>query len=249
MCICSQGLHSLNARQPAFLPFLCIFRDRECSLLIASSPPFPDSKEYGRGRRPDLAPNSFDYDSFKIQSKDASITKNDPLDLTKGEKDHLAPAMTAEEKKILLRITNSLMKTKASRRFQAPFNDNQRYFTADNQGYCVVIEEEPMILEILKCQLVDGAYASIQEYERHFRLMIDNAVQWHGPDSQITKHAQSLNAKFEEKMRMLSQTDMEDPEYEITGKSSRSASPDSGPGEESPRRTRERRPRAAKQSL
>ena len=228
----------------------CIFRDRECSFSIASSPPFPNSKKHGLGPRPDLASSSFDYGSFKIKREDALATQNDPLDLTKDKEDYLAPAMTGEEEKKLLQITNNLMKTNISRWFQEPFNNhNRRYFTADNQGYCVVIKEEPMDLEILKRKLVDGAYASVPEYERGFRLIIDNASQWHGRDSEIAKDAQSLNAKFEEKMRMLSETDMEDPEYEITSKSSRPASLDSGPGDERPRRTRERRPRAAKSSV
>ncbi len=228
---------------------LCIFRDRDCSFSIASSPPFHNSKEYGLGPRPDLASNSSDYDSFKIKREDASVTKNDSLNLTKDEKDYLAPAMTEEEKKILLQITNNLMKTKISRRFQESVNGNKRYFTADNQGYCMVITQEPMDLRSLKRKLVDGDYAYLQEYERDFRLMIDNALQGHGPDSEVAKDAQSLNAKFEEKMRMLSQTDMEDPEYKITDRSSRSASPDSGPAGDPPRRTRERRPRAAKPSV
>ena len=216
---------------------LCTFRDRECSFSVASRPPFSTSREHGHGPRPDLTSKSIDYDSFDIKREDASVTKNDPTDLIKDEKDYLALATGEEERKILLRITNNLMKTKASRHFQKPVKNNPRYF---------MVIKEPMDLRTLKHKLMDGGYPSLQEYKRDFRLIIDNALQWHEPDSEIAKDARALNAKFQEKVTMLSPTDMEDTEYETTSSSSRSASSDSGPGDEPPRRTRELRPRAAK---
>ena len=106
--------------------------------------------------------------------------------------------------------------------------------------------KEPMDLRTLKRKLIDGDYASLQDYKRGFRLIIDNALQWHEPDSEIAKDAQSLNAKFEDKTTVLSQTDVEDPKYDTASDSSGPASPDNGPGDEPPRRTRELRPRAAK---
>ena len=221
-------------------PIPCIFRDRECSFSIASSPPFSNSREYDPGPRPDLTSNSLDNDSFKIKREDASVTINESIDLTKDEKDYLAPVMTEEEKKILLQITNNLMKTKTSRHFLKPVRDNPRYS---------MLMKEPMDLRTWKHKLIDGGYASIQEYKRDFRLIIDNALQWHEPDSEIAKDAQSLNAKFEEKMAKVSQTGTEDLDYKSTSNSSRPASPDSGPGDEPPRRTRELRPRAAKPSV
>ena len=219
---------------------LCIFRDRECSFSIASSPPSYTSKEYCPERRPDLTSNSVDYNSFNIKTEDDSVTKNDSIDLTRDEEDYLAPTMTEEEKKILLQITNNLMKTKASRGFLKPVKDNPKYF---------MVIKEPMDLRTLKHKLIDGGYASLQDYKRDFRLIIDNALQWHEPDSETAKDAQSLNAKFMEKIATVSLTDMEDPGYETTNNSSRPASLDSGPGDEPPRRTRELRPRAAKPSV
>ena len=216
---------------------LRIFCDRECSFSIASSPPSSTSKEYGPRPRPDLTPNFGDYDSSKLKMEDASFTEDDSIDLTKDEKDHPTSAMTEEEKKTLLHITNSLMRTKSSRCFQKPVKDNPCYFK---------MIKEPMDLRTLKHKLIDGDYASLQEYKRDFRLIIDNALQFNEPDSEIVNDALSLNAKFEEKVAMLSVTDMEDSEYKITSNASKTASPDRGPDDEHPRGMRELRPRAAK---
>ncbi len=148
--------------------------------------------------------------------------------------------MTEEEKTNLLQITNNLMKTRVSRHFQEPVKDNPVSFMAI---------KEPMDLRTLKRKLIDGGYASLQEYNRDFHLIVDNALQFHGPDSEIAKDARSLSAKFEEKMTALSPTDTEYPEYKSTSNSSRPASPENGPGDEPPRRMRELRPRAARQSV
>ncbi|KAK0515074.1 hypothetical protein JMJ35_002453 [Cladonia borealis] len=189
-----------------------------------SSLPFPTSKEYESEPRPDLNSKSGNYDSFKIRREDASVTKNDPVDLTKDEKDCRAPAMTAEQKKILRQITASLMITKTSLHFQKPLRNGERYFMVDNDGYTV--EKEPMGLRTLQQKLIHGSYVSLQEYKRDFRLIIDTALQRFPPDSEIAKDAQALNAKFEEHM-MFFAAEREDL------------------GDETPRRTRERRPRAA----
>ena len=95
----------------------------------------------------------------------------------------------------------------------------------DNDGYTV--EKEPMGLRTLQQKLIDGNYVSLQEYKRDFRLIIDTALQWFPPDSEIAKDAQALNAKFEEHMMWFSAAEREDL------------------GDETPKRTRERRPRAA----
>ena len=109
-----------------------------------------------------------------------------------------------------------------------------------------MVIKEPMDLWILRRKLIDGGYTSVLEYKRDFRLIIDNALQWHEPDSDTAKDVQALNVKFEEKM--LSLNDMGGPEYRIPSDPVQSASPDSGPGDEAPRQTREPRPRAAKGS-
>ena len=212
-----------------------------------SSPPCPTFREDDPQPPPDLTSKSVGYDFSMIKREDASATKNDPIDLTNGERDCLAPAMTEEEKKLLRQITNNLMKTKTSRHFQEPVKDNPKYFMAI---------KEPMDLKTLKRKLIDGDYASRQEYQRDFRLIIDNALQFHEPDSEIAKDARSLSARFEEKMTMLSLTDMEEleymsylPEYKSTSSSSRPASPASGANLEPPTRTRELRPRAAGRSV
>ena len=145
--------------------------------------------------------------------------------------------MTEEEKKVLLQITNSLMRTKSSRHFQKPVKDDSWYLK---------VIKEPMDLRTLKHKLIDGDYASLQEYKRGFRLIIDNALQWHEADSEVARDAQSLNAKFDEKIAMLTVPDMEDPADNTTSDSASFASLDSGPGDEPPRRTRELRPRRAK---
>ena len=110
-----------------------------------------------------------------------------------------------------------------------------------------MVIKEPMDLWTLSRKLIDGGYTSVLEYKRDFRLIIDNALQWYEPDSETAKDVQALNAKFEEKM--LSLTDMRDPEYKVPSNPSRSAFPDNGPGEEPLRRTRELPPRAAKSAV
>ena len=215
------GTSRLQRSKSSTCSILCFFRDRECSFSIASSPPNPTSKEYDCEPCPDLNLNPGSYDSFKIRREDAPVTKNDPVDLTKDEKDCRAPAMTAKQKKMLLQITDNLMKTKTSLHLQDPNTNRGRYFVADNDGYTV--KKEPMDLKTLRRKLIDDGYASVQEYKRDFRLIIDVALQWFSPDSEIAKDAQALNTKFEENM-MFSAEDL---------------------GDETPSRTRERRPRAA----
>ena len=107
-----------------------------------------------------------------------------------------------------------------------------------------MVIKEPMDLWTLRRKLIDGGYASLQEYKRDFRLIIDNALQWYEPDSETAKDVQALNAKFEEKMSSL--TDVRDAEYKIPSDPLRSASPESGPGDAAPRQTRELRPRTAR---
>ena len=131
-----------------------------------------------------------------------------------------------------------------------------------------------MDLWTLRRKLIDGDYTSVQEYKRDFRLIIDNALQWHGRGSEIAKDVQSLHAKFEEKMTTFSMGSKRDSEYTATNDSSSSASPDRGPlgterdsedtatsdsstsaspdsapGDEPPRQTRELPPRAAKSAV
>ena len=143
--------------------------------------------------------------------------------------------MTEEDKKILLQITNNLMKTRISRRLQEPAKNNPRYS---------MVIKEPMDLWTLRRKLIDGVYTSVLEYKRDFRLIVDNALQWYEPDSDTAKDVQALNAKFEGKMLLL--TDMRDPDYKIPSDPLRSASSDSAPEEEPLRPTRELPPRAAK---
>ena len=81
---------------------------------------------------------------------------------------------------------------------------------ADHDGYTV--KKEPMDLKTLKRKLIDGDYASIQEYKRDFRLIITTALHWFHPDSEIGKDAQALNAKFEESMMMFLATEKSDTE-------------------------------------
>ena len=110
--------------------------------------------------------------------------------------------MTTEQKKNLLQITDNLMKTKTSQRFQKPFTHATEYFMVDNDGY--MVKKEPMNnLRTWKRKLIDGGYASLQEYERDFRLIIDIALYFHAPESEAGKDAQSLNAEFEDEMMML----------------------------------------------
>ena len=180
---------------------------------------------YDSEPRPDLNSNSGSYDSFTIRREDDSVAKNDSVDLTEDEKDCRAPAMTAEQKKILLQITESLIKSKTSLHFQEAPPEQRSYFMADNDGYTV--KKELMDLKILKRNLIDGGYASIQEYKRDFRLTITTALHWYPPDSPIAKDAQALNAEFEEHMMRFSAAEREDL------------------GDETPSRTKERRPRAA----
>ena len=146
--------------------------------------------------------------------------------------------MTEEDRRSLLQITNNLMKTRISRRIRDSVNHDP--------SYSMVIKE-PMDLWTLRRKLIDGGYASLQEYKRDFRLIIDNALQWYEPDSDTAKDVQALNAKFEEKM--LSLSDMRDPEYKTPSDPLRSASPDNGPGNQPLGRTRELPPRAAKRAV
>lgn len=216
-----------------------MFRDREYSFLIACSPPISTSKRYDSGSRPDLNSNTVDHDSFQPKREGGSLTKNEPIDLTEDENDDLlAPAMTEEDRESLLQVTNTLMKTRISRRLRESVKNDPRYS---------MVTKEPMDLWTLRRKLIDGGYTSVQEYKGDFRLIIDNALQWHGRDSDIAKDIQSLYAKFEEKM--LSVTDMRDPDYKIPSNPLRSASPDEGPGNEPLRRTRELPPRAAKSAV
>ena len=107
--------------------------------------------------------------------------------------------------------------------------------------------QEPMDLWTLRRKLIDGGYASVQEYRRDFRLIIENALKFHIPDSKPVKDALSLQLQFEEKMLALS--DMRDPEYKTASDPRRSPSPDSGPGVEPTKRTRELPSRAAKRAV
>ena len=206
--------------------------------MIASSPTFPTFKQYNSGFRPDLTSNSVDHDSFQPKREGDSVTKSEPIDLTEDDEDYLAPAMTEEDRKSLLQITNNLMKTRISRRLQESVKNNPRYS---------MVIKEPMDLWTLRRKLIDGGYAFLQEYKRDFRLTIDNALQCHEPDSEIAEDVQALNAKFEEKM--LSLTDIRDPEYKTASDPLPSASPDNSPCNEPLPRTRELPPRAAKRAV
>jgi len=72
----------------------------------------------------------------------------------------------------------------------------------DNDGY--MMKKEPMNnLRTWKQKLIDGGYASLQEYKRDFRLIIDTALYFHAPESEVGKDAQTLNARFEREMMMF----------------------------------------------
>ena len=140
--------------------------------------------------------------------------------------------MAEEDRKSLLQITNTLMKTRIYRRLRESVKDDPRYSMAI---------KEPMDLWTLRHKLIDGVYTSVQQYKRDFRLIIVNASQWHGHHSEIARDIRSLYSKFEEKI--LSVTDSRDPDCKIPSNPPRSPSPDSGPSDETPGQTRELRPR------
>ena len=105
-----------------------MFRDRECLFLIASSPPVPTFKQYDSGSRPDPSSKSVRHGFFQPKKEGESVTKKEPIDLTEDEVDDLlAPAMTEEDGKSLLQITNTLMKTRISRRLRESVKNNPRY--------------------------------------------------------------------------------------------------------------------------
>ena len=143
--------------------------------------------------------------------------------------------MTEEDRKSLIRITNDLLMTRISQRLRESVKKGRRYRMVIND------------LWTWKRRLIDGGYASILEYKRGFRLVIDNALQWHEPDSEIAKAVHALNAKFEKKM--LSLADMRATEYKIPSDPLRSPSPDNGAGSEPLVRTRELPSRAAKRAV
>ena len=206
--------------------------------MIEFSPPLPTSKQYDLGSRPDLTSNSVDHDSIQPKREGDAVTKNEPIDLTKDEKDYLAPRLTEGERIKLLQITNDLTRTRISRRLRESVKNNPTY---------AMKIKEPMDLKTLKRKLIDGAYASIQEYKRDFRLVIDNALQWHKSDTIIATDVFRLQLQFEQ--RILSLTDLRDPEYKTASDPPRSPSPDNGPGGGPTKRTRELPSRAAKRAV
>jgi len=98
--------------------------------------------------------------------------------------------MTSEEKKAMISLLNRVMKDTRSQYFRFAVDPAHLGIPHYHE---IIPKDQARDLSLIKRKLEKGEYASLEDVDQDFLLMVNNAREFNGPDSFVTSAADELD--------------------------------------------------------
>ncbi|ESR35666.1 Bromo domain-containing protein [Citrus sinensis] len=147
--------------------------------------------------------------SADCEKGEKTISGANPTNNNQGAQLELGPSTPLPDKKLLLFILDRLQKKDTYGVFSEPVDPEEL------PDYCEVIEH-PMDFGTVRNKLANGAYATLEQFEKDVFLICSNAMQYNAPDTIYFRQARSIHELAKKNFENLRQdSDDNEPETKV----------------------------------